>query len=451
MCGVRRRQTLADNWLGASGAKSAAPSHLASGQRSETERCMTPNDRAIIRDLAKQIAEIAARPEQDEKRKIWYAQSSFKPIRPPVYCSPEGSWVELLPDTALVCGDEDARQIEHGLRRRIYAAEHFHDDQVCEATYSIFHAVEMSGWGVHQVYTHPEAERGAYIWDAPIKTRDDLTKLRKPTAAHNPDQTRRGREYAEELVGDILKVEQKSPFWLSAGLIDQWTYLRGINQTFIDMNDDPEMVHAGMKFLMEGTLACMEEFESQVLLTLNNGNDYCGSGSFGWTRELPSPGFNGQVRLVDLWGFADAQTMSLVSPAMHEEFVLRYQLPILERFGLNYYGCCEPLHLKLDMLKRHVPRLRRVSISPWADKRMSAEKLGPNIIFGWKPNPAYLAAVEFDADLVRRDIRETIDICKEYGCPLEMTIKDTHTCNHEPGRFEEWTRIAMEESMRAAE
>jgi hypothetical protein len=65
-----------------------------------------------------------------------------------------------------------------------------------------------------------------------------------------------------------------------------------------------------------------------------------------------------------MWGFCEAQTMSEVSPAMHEEFVLRYQLPVLERFGLNCYGCCEPLHLKLQMLKRRVPRLRRVSISP---------------------------------------------------------------------------------------
>ncbi len=140
--------------------------------------------------------------------------------------------------------------------------------------------------------------------------------------------------------------------------------------------------------------------------------------------------------------------MSEVGPRQHEEFVLRYQLPILERFGLNYYGCCEPLHLKLEMLKRQVPRLRRVSISPWADKRRSAELVGSDIIFGWKPNPAYLAAVTFDEELVRLDIRETVDICKEHGCCLEVTIKDTHTCNHQPNRFDRWTRIAMEEATR---
>jgi len=412
---------------------------------------MTPRDRTIIRDLAQRVAEIAARPEQDEKREIWYAQASLKPIRPPIFCSPEGSWQELITDSDIACEDEDARGIEYGLRMRIYAAEHFHDDQACDNAYNVRYAIEIGDWGVHQTYIRPEAARGAHVWDPPIKTRTDLDKLRKPAVTHDEEESRRRLERAQDLLGDILEVKQKGDVWMPTGLIDQWTLLRGINQTFLDMTDDPDLLHAGMRFLMEGTLAVMKQIESLGLLTLDNGNDYCGSGSFGWSRDLPSPGFDGtHVRLIDLWGFADAQTMSEVGPAMHEEFVLQYQLPVLDEFGLNYYGCCEPLHLKLDMLKRRVPRLRRVSISPWADKRMSAGKLGPGIIFGWKPNPAYLAAVEFDGELVRRDIRETVEICREYACPLEITIKDTHTCNQQPWRFEEWTRIAMEESLRGA-
>ena len=411
---------------------------------------MTKQDRAIVRELARKIAEIAARPEQDEKREIWYAQSSLKPVRPPVYCSPEGSWEELLPEEALECEERGAREIERGLRMRIYAAEHFHDDQVCEDVYHVPLAVHISDWGVHEEYRHSDTPRGAYVWDPPIKTRADLEKLRKPTVRHDEEESKRWLESAQELLGDILEVRQRMHLWLSAGLVDEWARLRGINQMFLDMSDDPELMHAGMRFLMEGRLGTMEELEARGLLSLNNGNHYCGSGSFGWTRELPSAGYNGKARLIDLWGFADAQTLSEVSPAMHEEFVLRYQLPILERFGLNYYGCCEPLHLKMDMLRRRVPRLRRVSVSPWADKRTSAEKLGPDVIFGWKPNPAYVAAVTFDGGAVRRDIRETIEICKEHGCALEMAIKDTHTCNHEPRRFDEWTRIAMEESLRSA-
>ena len=135
--------------------------------------------------------------------------------------------------------------------------------------------------------------------------------------------------------------------------------------------------------------------------------------------------------------------MSEVSPAMHEEFVLPYQLPILERFGLNCYGCCEPLDRKLEFLMARVPRLRRVSISPWADVRRSAEQLQGNVIFSWKPNPAPLAAIAFDDQAVRRDLRRTLEIAAEHGCVIEVVLKDTHTCNGDPQRFDRWAQIAL--------
>ena len=81
----------------------------------------------------------------------------------------------------------------------------------------------------------------------------------------------------------------------------------------------------------------------QAALTLNNENVYIGSGGFGFTDELPQPGFDGRVRLKDLWGSASTQIFVDVSPAMHEEFALQYEARVLNRFGLVTYGCCEPL------------------------------------------------------------------------------------------------------------
>ena len=411
---------------------------------------MTTQDTTIIRDLVKRVAEVAARPEQDEKRRLWYAQNSLKPIRPLVFCSPEGSWEELLPDDTLACRDREARDLERGLRMRLYAAEHFHDDQVCDNAFLVPYAVHNSGWGIGPTYTYSDFARGAYVWDPPLKTHADLDRIQTPTASHDPEASQRKLESYQELLGDLMDVRLCGRFWWALGLIDEWTLLRGITQTFWDMADDPQLVHAGMSRLLEGKLAWLDSLVALGVLSLNNDNDYVGSGGFGFTHELPAQDFDGHVRLVDLWGFCEAQTMSEVSPAMHEEFVLRYQLPILERFGLNCYGCCEPLHRKLEMLKKHVPRLRRVSISPWADKRLSAEALGPHLIFSWKPNPASLAALEFDPEWVRGDVRETIQIAQEHGCVLEMILKDTHTCNHRPCRFDQWTSIASEEAQRAA-
>ena len=44
-----------------------------------------------------------------------------------------------------------------------------------------------------------------------------------------------------------------------------------------------------------------------------------------------------------MWGCSNAQIFSEVSPKMHWEFALEHDLRWLRRWGLNYYGCCEPL------------------------------------------------------------------------------------------------------------
>jgi hypothetical protein len=127
---------------------------------------------------------------------------------------------------------------------------------------------------------------------------------------------------------------------------------------------------------------------------------------------------------------------------MHAEFALRYEIPLLERFGLNGYGCCEDLTGKLpDVLK--IPRLRRVSISPWADVARCAEQLEGRCILSWKPHPGHLVG-GFDAAFVRRYIQDAVDAAQAHGCILEMILKDTHTCEHHPERFDQWCRVARE-------
>jgi hypothetical protein len=412
---------------------------------------MTTNDRQTLRDLASRIAEIAATPQQQARVGLWTDQNALRAPRPLVYCSPEGSWRELLPHSVLTCEDDDARGVEYGFLARIYAAEHFDDDQVCDNVFRVGMAGQTTGWGVGPQYQHPEEALGAYVWEPPIKTIADIEQIQTPTTTYDPEATQRNLDYYGELLGDLLEVRLWSGFWWALGLIDEWTFLRGITPTFWDMSDNPAFVHAGMRRLMEGRLEWLRQLEDLGVLSLNNENCYVGSGAFGYSDQLPQADFAGTVRLKDMWGFCEAQTMSEVSPGMHEEFVLQYQLPILERFGLNCYGCCEPLHNKLDMLLAQVPNLRRVSISTWADKRVSAEKLLNKAIFSWKPNPASLASITFDPHWVRTDIRETVDIAREHGCTLEIVIKDTHTCNNQPERFDEWTKIAMEEAQRGTE
>ena len=89
---------------------------------------------------------------------------------------------------------------------RIYAAEHFDDDQVCDSEFKVGHAVHTTGWGIGPEYTHSGMARGAYVWDAPVKSMADIDRIQTPTATHDPDATQRNLEFYQELLGDILNV-----------------------------------------------------------------------------------------------------------------------------------------------------------------------------------------------------------------------------------------------------
>jgi hypothetical protein len=112
---------------------------------------------------------------------------------------------------------------------------------------------------------------------------------------------------------------------------------------------------------------------------------------------------------------------------------------------LNCYGCCEPLDKRWDVVKQF-PHLRRVSVSPWADKRKMAEQLADKYIYSLKPNPADLAMSTFDEERIRADLREVLQITR--NCCVEIIMKDNHTIRNDPQRVIRWVQLAREEAER---
>ncbi|MCK5008045.1 MAG: hypothetical protein KAR73_11700, partial [Spirochaetales bacterium] len=218
---------------------------------------------------------------------------------------------------------------------------------------------------------------------------------------------------------------------------------RGLNNFMLDMYDNPDWVHRMMKFLSDGTQAKLDFLEENGLLALNTEGSYVGSGGFGWTRQLPQEDFEPEhVRTINMWGFAESQETVGVSPEMFAEFIFPYQKPILERFGLNCYGCCEPIDPRWHIVK-NIPRLRRVSTSPWADREKMAEMLGKGYIISLKPSPSPLAEPKMDETLVRESLRK--DLLATKGCRLELIMKDNHTLGGNPDNAVRWCQIAREE------
>ena len=144
-----------------------------------------------------------------------------------------------------------------------------------------------------------------------------------------------------------------------------------------------------------------------------------------------------------MWGLGESQETIGVSPRMFAEFIFPYQLPLLQRFGLTCYGCCEPVDGRWSILEQ-VPNLRRVSISPWSDRAKMAERLGDRYIFSLKPNPAALAAGSFDEERIRASLRADLQAAR--NCRVEMIMKDNHTIRRDPSRVTRWCQIAREEA-----
>jgi len=398
------------------------------------------SDKRILRDLAKELAELAARPVQAERVKLWKAHNSLKPVRPMILIFPEGSWEELCPSSQAKCESPLLKGYEMSMRRQIYEQSHFACDNVLPACLEVGKKIWNSGWGIEAKWHYSEMQRGARSFDPVIKDASDLKKLKKPEVFCDEEGSRKEFELLSGILGDIVPVRLRGVRHISFHLMNLYSSWRGLEETMMDMYAEPAMLHDAMAFLEEGHRGIVQQYERLNLLDLNNDNSYHSSGGNGWTDELPAPGFDpSRVRTKDLWASAEAQELALVSPEMHREFSLDYEKRLLAPFGLTGYGCCEDLTKKMDDVLS-IPNIRRISVSPFANASACAEKIGSKAIVSWKPQPAHLVG-DFDAKLVESYLKKAIDACRANGCATEIILKDTHTCESRPERFDEWSRI----------
>ena len=399
-------------------------------------------DRNILRLLAEEVQILSAEPIQKEKQKLWYSHNKLISKRPLVFADPENGWNEIITEDQIKCKGNLARRWEVVLRKEIFWGKHIKDDKPIDPVFNIGYTFHESDWGIPEIF-HGGEKGGSYIWEAPVKSFKDFQKIHFPKIIvdyHASDET---LSLADYIFSDYLKVNRKGIWWW--GLIRTWDLVRlvGLEQMMILMYDNPELIHSLMKLLSDGTLDRLKFLQENNLLTLNNDGTYIGSGGLGYTRELPKNDFdNKKVKTSDMWGFSESQETVSISPCMFEDFIFQYQLPVLKQFGLNYYGCCEPLERKWNIIK-NIPNLRRVSVSSWADYKKMAEFLKDQYIYCFKPSPTGLSVANMDKDSERNKIRKILNITK--GCVLDILMHDNHSLGGNPDNIIQWVKIVKEE------
>jgi hypothetical protein len=411
----------------------------------EADLRMTPADKTVLKQLAERVATIASSRQMVDARALWKRHNMLGETRPVIFCDPENGWNEVITDAEMVCTGRISRRWEMDLRKEIFWGEMMGDDKPVDRFFDVPYTVSADDWGL-QAERHQVDEQGSYVWDGPIKDyATDLPQLHFPRFDVDWETTNGCLAVARELFEGILEVRLKGTWWWSLGLTLTAATFRGLSNLFYDFTDNPEWLHRLLSFISQGHLAKLALLEERGLLGANCDGTYVGSGGFGYTDELPSKGFAGKVRCIDMWGFTDSQETVNVSPEMYEEFIFQYEKPIMDRFGLTCYGCCEPLQSRWHIVKRFA-NLRRVSCSPWADIEKMASFLEGKYIYSMKRNPAPLSSKGWDRDRVRKELREALAMTR--GCRVEVVMKDNHTIGNSPESLLDWCKIAKEEAER---
>lgn len=397
-------------------------------------------DRELLIRLAETYQHYAEDPIEIEKQTLQRRKNNLDWVRPLVICFPEISWREIIRDEDLLCEGTIARGWERELRQKIFTAA-LGSGECLPDSFNLGYLHGGLEWGIHMQQIGDLSE-GSYCWEAPIQKPEDIEKMKLPTMKVDFDGSAAMLAMAEDVFSGVLPVRRKGAWFWTTGLTQTFIHLRGLNQMMFDMVDNPDFVHALMALLADGTAALLDELQQKQLLYPNWDIAYCGSGGVGLTDALPQHDHDGAVRLRDQWGFSESQETVGVSPRMFAEFVLPYQAPLMEKFGLTYYGCCEPLDQRWKYLK-DLSNLRRVSVSPWSNRQKMADFLGQDYVYCLKPNPAFLAFDQFPEEEIREYVRETMSIAGE--CHLEFILKDVTTVRNEPDRIKRWVKIVKEE------
>jgi len=403
---------------------------------------MANNDITLLREVAQRHAEIAALPIQQEKRKLWSDHNALKHTRIPVTAG-FGMWNvwcrEVFSDANMKCEDPFYKGYERLFRIGIFQHE-VGDDTIQDPWVGLrvpFKGIENGLWGVSEALYNPKKRDGdAGRYDPPVKTWDDVAKLRAPRHELDEEAGQRNYDKLASAIGDIMPIDvQRGPACMhfAADISSHVARLRGLEQLMVDMYESPNELHRLLAFMRDGILANNQAAEDAGHYTLTAS---CNQNS---TGEL-EPAFpnSGPRKRNELSGFFAAQEYALISPEFHDEFLLQYQKPIIEQYKFSHYGCCEDLGEKITLLRK-LKNLRNIAVTPLANVRRCAEQIQRDFVFSWRPNPTDMVCYGYNEERIEKIIRKGIDDAK--GCCMHICLKDIETLEGDITRLKRWVQL----------
>ena len=401
-------------------------------------------DSAILRELAKEILEITHQPIQEERRDLWRRHHNYERVRPLIYVR-AFAFDEFFDKNRLRCEDPFLRSYEYWMHMMKFR-DTINDDFIIEpwlTVDAVYDPPPELCWGVEVKMGEKPNASGAAAFSPTILEEGDLEKLQIPTHCINEQATKIRVERLVDAVGDLLTVDlNRGPMlrmW-SGDISTDIGKIRGLEQIMWDAYDRPKWLHRLLAWMRDGVLKVQEEAEMAGDYSLTNHQNQ----AMPYAAELqdPKPNVFG-IKRNQLWWYMAAQEFTTFGPDMFYEFMLHYQIPILEKYGLVAYGCCEDLTNKIGYLRK-IPNLRRIAISPFANARKCAEQIGEDYILSWRPNPSDMISTGLDEQHVRSVMLEHFHIFRENSCYFDITLKDVETIRSQPKNVLRWVEIVRQ-------
>lgn len=407
-------------------------------------------EKVVLRDLSKRYMALCCSEQNLENIDFWQNFNSFENTRPPVFVSLDYSshlekeFDDVLPPSEIE--NPELKTVENWLQRRLWENQ-IPDDRVCLPWFPVraeMYRLTEGEWGIEMDREHDQDEGKGWKWNTVINAPEDLTKLQK-TPHEVLDPFPEKAKILTDIFGDILPVHvDRSTVYSSWGGVDLSTAagaLLGLQEFMLAFYEKPNLVHQLMAFMRDAVIENLKQGESAGDWSPAESNNY---GVPAFFKDLPQPKANSHgAQLKDLCFFIHAQEFECVGPEQHKEFLLDYQVPIMELFGAVNYGCCESLENKIDLL-RAIPNLRKILAGPIANIEKIAEHVGKDFLISWRPNPAIMVSNDFHSEDIRKNIRNAMRSFK--GCHVEIVLKELMTVQNDMSRLIEWAKVAREEA-----
>lgn len=412
---------------------------------------MTEKEKSYLRDLAKKYREVSESDANQKKREKWYQINDLGDASQPVFMN--HFWTtsinELYPPESFFCQDPTARKFELYLRDKLFCSQELNDDNVLEPVIYAEHVFDMQDYEGLEFETrrseHDTSGTSAYEMIPVLHGEEDIEKLRPPKFHYDKEASRRKFEEAQEIFSPILTVI-KTPYAPAMKITDEYSWMRGMQNTYTDMYDEPEMMHAMLRKITDNIAQRFRLLEESGVWGMLDQSFPLGSAGLRFTRELPdfrsvSDHFEYKTKLKDSWGFTCAEVCTCVSNAMTREFSYEYDKELMQLFHFMNVGCCEVLDHKIDLVSK-LPNVRKIGVAEWCDPELAAEQIKGDFVYSYHAAGVPFVCDQWDRASAEKEIKSVLKAVGKHGCHTEIVLNIGGTLGKHPReKVIEWSKM----------